>query len=309
MLDQNTDRMWFVIGALVVGAGIILLANKAMPEMMAKVRDSSTSMVDNADSSIRELFGLSGGSNANTNVNWTYLTSNEIQKDPAKDRGGVGHVDPANVYFFNSGVDAPANTGIGIVINQNAPTLDNVTGSVRSPVPGYGVYESSIKVPEQHGLLNGFFIYTEDDNDNPFEVDMEILYYQGKWQLWTTVFNPTNANYVYGAYLNGNTSIEAEPGVIFQKQIDLSAMGVDPTSGYHNYRFDIEEDVISFYLDDKRVSQWNGAIDYTNAHTSEIMLSSFWTHWLVNEKAAQTGSDGGWYEEMNAKYIRYGAIE
>lgn len=27
MLDQNTDRMWYVIGAVVIGAGIIFLAN------------------------------------------------------------------------------------------------------------------------------------------------------------------------------------------------------------------------------------------------------------------------------------------
>ena len=37
MLDQNTDRMWFVIGALVVGAGIILLANKMLPNMFSEV--------------------------------------------------------------------------------------------------------------------------------------------------------------------------------------------------------------------------------------------------------------------------------
>ena len=37
MLDQNTDRMWYVIGALVVGAGIILLANKTLPEVFASV--------------------------------------------------------------------------------------------------------------------------------------------------------------------------------------------------------------------------------------------------------------------------------
>jgi len=54
MLDQNTDRMWFVIGALVVGAGIILLANKAMPEVFAKVTkqmenitNSTTDEIDN----------------------------------------------------------------------------------------------------------------------------------------------------------------------------------------------------------------------------------------------------------------------
>ena len=40
MLDQNTDRMWYVIGALVVGAGIILLANNTMPEVFANVTES-----------------------------------------------------------------------------------------------------------------------------------------------------------------------------------------------------------------------------------------------------------------------------
>lgn len=56
MLDQNTDRMWFVIGALVVGAGIILLANKTMPEVFASVADSfekatgkATDVVDDFD--------------------------------------------------------------------------------------------------------------------------------------------------------------------------------------------------------------------------------------------------------------------
>lgn len=48
MLDQNTDRMWFVIGALVVGAGIILLANKALPEVFANVTKSFEAVTDNA---------------------------------------------------------------------------------------------------------------------------------------------------------------------------------------------------------------------------------------------------------------------
>lgn len=40
MLDQNTDRMWFVIGAVIVGAGIILLANQFMPELFASIADN-----------------------------------------------------------------------------------------------------------------------------------------------------------------------------------------------------------------------------------------------------------------------------
>ena len=46
MLDQNTDRMWYVIGALVVGAGIILLANKTIPEVFANVTESLKGVAD-----------------------------------------------------------------------------------------------------------------------------------------------------------------------------------------------------------------------------------------------------------------------
>lgn len=55
MLDQNTDRMWYVIGALVVGAGIILLANKAMPEMFASVTESFEGASSGAMSVIDEV--------------------------------------------------------------------------------------------------------------------------------------------------------------------------------------------------------------------------------------------------------------
>ena len=40
MLDQNTDRMWFVIGAVIVGAAIIFIANGTLPTLFASVSDS-----------------------------------------------------------------------------------------------------------------------------------------------------------------------------------------------------------------------------------------------------------------------------
>lgn len=46
MLDNNTDRMWFVIGALVVGAGIILVTNKAFPEVYASVLNQYESLTN-----------------------------------------------------------------------------------------------------------------------------------------------------------------------------------------------------------------------------------------------------------------------
>src|SRR5699024_6696738 len=44
--------MWYVIGALVVGAGIILLANKAMPDIFASI---SKSMDDTVKTSVDEI--------------------------------------------------------------------------------------------------------------------------------------------------------------------------------------------------------------------------------------------------------------
>ena len=52
MLDQNTDRMWFVIGALVVGAGIILLANQLFPTMFNKITDSFSGVVNSGTTQV-----------------------------------------------------------------------------------------------------------------------------------------------------------------------------------------------------------------------------------------------------------------
>lgn len=55
MLDQNTDRMWFVIGALVVGAGIILLVNKTMPQLFASVADTFKEKTDEVTTAMDDM--------------------------------------------------------------------------------------------------------------------------------------------------------------------------------------------------------------------------------------------------------------
>lgn len=55
MLDQNTDRMWYVIGAVIVGAGIILLANKMLPEVFANITDNMKGITDDATDEIDNI--------------------------------------------------------------------------------------------------------------------------------------------------------------------------------------------------------------------------------------------------------------
>lgn len=63
MLDQNTDRMWFVIGALVVGAGIILLANEVFPKMFGDISETMANVVNDAS-------GLLDESEESNNIVW-----------------------------------------------------------------------------------------------------------------------------------------------------------------------------------------------------------------------------------------------
>lgn len=67
MLDQNTDRMWFVIGALVVGAGIILLVNNMVPELFSKVIESMKNVSNNATKELSQFKG-------------TYITNGSAEK-------------------------------------------------------------------------------------------------------------------------------------------------------------------------------------------------------------------------------------
>ena len=55
MLDQNTDRMWYVIGAVLIGAAIIFGMNTLMPEAFASVGGMFGSISDSAMSNIDSI--------------------------------------------------------------------------------------------------------------------------------------------------------------------------------------------------------------------------------------------------------------
>ncbi len=52
MLDQNTDRMWYVIGAIVIGAAIIAMGLNIYSDSIASVDDMMVQQVNIADSMI-----------------------------------------------------------------------------------------------------------------------------------------------------------------------------------------------------------------------------------------------------------------
>lgn len=60
MLDQNTDRSWWMIGAVIVGALLIGLAKVAFPEVFNLVITFFKSMIPSKLGSIFGIFGFWG---------------------------------------------------------------------------------------------------------------------------------------------------------------------------------------------------------------------------------------------------------
>lgn len=57
MLDQNTDRLWYVIGAVLIGAAILLLVNGTAPELFASATDTMSNIVDDVTYHIDDKLG------------------------------------------------------------------------------------------------------------------------------------------------------------------------------------------------------------------------------------------------------------
>ena len=81
MLDQNTDRMWYVIGALVVGAGIIILANNLLPKMFGDITETMANVVDDASGLLDEseesngIVWVSSSNIFNNSSTWGYANT------------------------------------------------------------------------------------------------------------------------------------------------------------------------------------------------------------------------------------------
>lgn len=98
MLDQNTDRMWFVIGALVVGAGIILLANNLLPKMFGDISETMANVVDDASGLLDEseesnsIVWVSTSNIFNNSSTWGYANtwrSSNITRTPNQTIDGM----------------------------------------------------------------------------------------------------------------------------------------------------------------------------------------------------------------------------
>lgn len=124
---------------------------------------------------------------------------------------------------------------------------------------GYGSYSARIKLPNTPGSITGFFLYKSPDYES--EIDIEI-------------YNDTTRRIMFTTYAGGR-----------QTHTETLPLPFDPTSGFHEYRFDYAPDAVTFYVDGRPMKTWNDGIPQTSMH---LMLNSWFPTWLNAKRPKKT---------------------
>ena len=98
MLDQNTDRMWYVIGAVLIGAAIIFGANSLYPSAFASVTGLMSDLTSEAGSS----FGVNLFNMETANKGVVLSMNGEYFETPTHSLSDLIRVEPGETYVFKT---------------------------------------------------------------------------------------------------------------------------------------------------------------------------------------------------------------
>jgi len=157
---------------------------------------------------------------------------------------GRSYLDPNNVGA----------TGGNLEIKLPANSLNG--GEIKSQeLYGYGSYAARIKVPNAPSSITGFFLYEPPDYAS--EIDIEI-------------YNDTSRRIMFTTYSGGK-----------QTHTQTTTLPFDPTSGFHDYRFDYAPNSVSFYADGKLMKRWKGGVPNKPMH---LYVNAWFPTWLEGKK-------------------------
>jgi endo-1,3-1,4-beta-glycanase ExoK len=157
---------------------------------------------------------------------------------------GRSHLDPANVD-----VD-----GQNLRIKLPARTLDGGEISTTG-LTGYGSYSARMKLPNAPSSITGFFLYKAPDLES--EVDIEV-------------FNDSTRRIMFTTYSGGR-----------QTHTETTRLPFDPTTGFHEYRFDYSQNAVTFFADGVEMRTWDTGIPQTSMH---LMVNSWFPSWLEGRR-------------------------
>ena len=157
---------------------------------------------------------------------------------------GRSYLDPNNVSVGegNLAIKLPANSLNG--------------GQIRSEgLYGYGSYSARMKLPNAPSSFTAFFLYEPPDYAS--EIDIEL-------------YNDSSRKIMFSTYFGGK-----------QTNTQTMTLPFDPTSGFHDYRFDYASNSVSFYADGKLMKQWEGGVPNKPMH---LHANAWFPTWLEGKK-------------------------
>jgi len=161
---------------------------------------------------------------------------------------GRSQLDPANVDT----------DGENLRIKLPARVLDG--GEISSSdLLGYGSYAARMRLPNAPSSITGFFLYKAPDLES--EIDIEV-------------FNDSTRRVMFTTYSGGH-----------QTHTETRQLPFDPTTGFHEYRFDYSQNAVTFVVDGVAMRTWETGIPQTSMH---LMVNSWFPAWLEGKRPKKT---------------------
>ncbi|MGV8905538.1 MAG: glycoside hydrolase family 16 protein [Acetobacterium sp.] len=132
-----------------------------------------------------------------------------------------------------------------------------------------GTFEARMKLPDAPTSITGFFLYKAPDYY--YEIDIEVVNGQNGPLLLTT-------------YADGQKNNEY-----------VNQMNFDPTKEFHDYRIEVNQERVSFYIDAILIESWSQGFPKEKMY---LMLNCWYPQWLAGEK---TNED----QSLLVDWIRY----
>lgn len=147
----------------------------------------------------------------------------------------------------------PNNVGVSYVNLRTKLPADTLRGGelVSNGLHGYGSYSTSLKVPNAPSSITGFFLYQPPDYAS--EIDIEI-------------YGDSSRRIIFSTYAGGRQT--------HSQTLDLP---FDPTTGFHDYRFDYASGSLRFYADGLLMKKWTSGM---SRKQMKLYVDAWYPNWL-----------------------------
>ncbi|MDP8974095.1 MAG: Ig-like domain-containing protein [Actinomycetota bacterium] len=114
----------------------------------------------------------------------------------------------------------------------------------------YDSYAARVKVPNAPSSITGFFLYEPPD-------------------YASEIYNDTSRRIMFSTYTGGK-----------QTHTQTMTLPFDPTTGFHDYRFDYTPSSVSFYADGILMKSWSGGVPNT---PMRLYVNAWFPTWLEGQ--------------------------